>query len=176
VPAKPEWLLHIPEIRGVLESLDFPVIDRAMLEQLFGLRRRRAIELLHRFGGFQAGRTFLIDRLRLIEELKAIEEGAEFAVESRRRQKLRDHLNEVHRRLRAKRVVIEVGRDALSSQVRSLGDGVVLKAGDLHIEFSGTEDLLTKLFRLSRAAADDFEAFQLLAEGAGQGSRRLLLD
>ena len=67
MPAKPAWLLHIPEIVTMLESFEVPVVDRASIERLFGLRRRRAIELLHHFGGYQAGRTFLIDRRSLIE-------------------------------------------------------------------------------------------------------------
>jgi hypothetical protein len=36
----------------------------------------------------------------------------------------------------------------------------------LHIDFSGMEDLLGKLFELSRALADDFEAFKSLAESS----------
>src|SRR4029077_8723306 len=44
MPAKAPWLLRIPEIAAMLEILDVPVVDRAMVERLFGLRRRRAIE------------------------------------------------------------------------------------------------------------------------------------
>ena len=58
MPAKAQWLLQIPEIVSLLETFEVPVVDRAIIERLFGLRRRRAIELLHRFGGYQAGRTF----------------------------------------------------------------------------------------------------------------------
>ena len=63
--AKPKWLLNIPEIRRQLSELVAPVVDRDMVERLFDLRRRRAIELMHCFGGFQSGRTFLINRLQL---------------------------------------------------------------------------------------------------------------
>jgi hypothetical protein len=45
MPAKPEWLLRLPDIRAELEHLDVPVVDRAGIERIFGLRRRRAIEL-----------------------------------------------------------------------------------------------------------------------------------
>lgn len=176
MPAKPQWLLYLPAIRGVLETLDFPVIDRAMVERLFGLRRRQAIKLLHRFGGFQAGRTFLIDRGKLIDALKEIEGGAEFAAEASRRQRLSDHLQEAERELKAKQVVIKVEPTARYPRVKCLGDGVVLEPGTLHIEFSDTEDLLSKLLHLSRAAAYDYEAFQTASEGAGQGNRRLLMD
>jgi hypothetical protein len=48
-------------------------VDRAVIEQIFGLKRRQAIELLHQFGGYQAGRTFLLDRVRLLEALRSLE-------------------------------------------------------------------------------------------------------
>ena len=47
MPAKPLWLLHLPEIVEQLEVFDVPVIDRAIVERVFGLQRRRAIQLLH---------------------------------------------------------------------------------------------------------------------------------
>ena len=43
-----------------------------------------------------------------------------------------------------------------------LSDGVVLEPGHLHISFLGTEDLLSKLYALSQAAASDFVQFQAL--------------
>ena len=66
MPAKPEWLLRLPEIRAELEHLDVAIVDRAGIERIFGVRRRRAIELMHQFGGYQTGRTFLLDRVRLL--------------------------------------------------------------------------------------------------------------
>jgi hypothetical protein len=84
MPAKPLWLLHIPEIVSQLEAFDVPVVDRAIIERVFGLRRRQAIALLHRFGGYQAGRTFLVDRRLLIEHLRHLADGEEFQRECRR--------------------------------------------------------------------------------------------
>jgi hypothetical protein len=75
MPAKAEWLLRLPEIRAALERFDAPVVDRSVIEELFGLRRRRAIVLMHQLGGYQAGRTFLVDRLRLLGRLAASEDG-----------------------------------------------------------------------------------------------------
>lgn len=69
MPAKSEWLLRLPEIRAELERLDVSVVDRAGIERIFGLKRRRAIELMHQFGGYQTGRTFLLERARLLEAL-----------------------------------------------------------------------------------------------------------
>jgi hypothetical protein len=86
MPAKAPWLLQIPEIVAQLEVFDVPVVDRAIVERVFGLRRRRAIELLHRFGGYQAGRTFLIERRVLIDQLRRLAEGEDFQGESRRKE------------------------------------------------------------------------------------------
>lgn len=172
MPAKAQWLLHVAEIRDLLEQFDFPVIDRSMIEKLFGLRRRRAIELMHRFGGFQSGRTFLIDRQRLIHELKSIEEGAEFRQESRRRQRLAVRLEKLRRTRAAESVKIPVSPDAHSSRMSSLGPGVELKQGSLQITFTGAEDLLSKLFVLGQAAANDYDRFLAVTEGASPESRR----
>src|SRR5450759_3644990 len=90
MPAKPEWLLRLPEIRAELEHLGVPVVDRAGIDRIFGLRRRRAIELMHEFGGYQACRTFLLERARLLEALHSLESLEDYAVEKRRRERLRD--------------------------------------------------------------------------------------
>ena len=37
MPAKAPWLLHLPEIVAQLEVFDVPVVDRAMVESVFGL-------------------------------------------------------------------------------------------------------------------------------------------
>jgi hypothetical protein len=43
MPAKPLWLLHILEVASQLETFDVPVLDRSIIERVFGLRRRQAI-------------------------------------------------------------------------------------------------------------------------------------
>ena len=170
MPAKALWLLQIPEIVSQLETLDVPVVDRAIIEHFFGLRRRRAIELLHRFGGYQAGRTFLIDRRLLIEHLQRLAEGEEFQAERQRKERLGDAVGQLRRYRIASRVKIPVQNDMLGQGVTGLSDGVVLEPGHLHISFLGTEDLLSKLYALSQAAAKDFDRFRAAAEPVQQRS------
>ena len=166
MPAKPLWLLQIPEIVSLLETFDVPVLDRAIIERLFGLRRRRAIELLHRFGGYQAGRTFLVDRRLLIEHLRRLADGEELQRESRRRERLGHTVDQLHRSQTAARVKISVQPDVFSRKLADLSPGVALEAGHLHIAFAGTEDLLGKLFELSQAASNDFDRFRAATETA----------
>jgi hypothetical protein len=169
MPAKPLWLSRIPEILSQLEAFNVPV-DRALVEHLFGLRRRQAIELLHRFDGYQAGRTFLIDRLQLMERLRSLEEGEEFQREGMRKERLRRAIDEFRRDQRAARVKIPVRPEVFSRRLAGLPPEVALEAGHLHIAFSGTEDLLRKPFELSQAARNDFDRFRAAAEPAERRS------
>jgi hypothetical protein len=166
MPAKAQWFLQIPEILSLLEAFEVPVVDRAVIERLFGLRRRRAIELLHRFGGYQAGRTFLVDRRRLIDHLRRLADGEEFQRESRRKERLDHTADQLRRHQIAARVKISVQPDVFRRKLADLLPGVALEAGHLHIAFSGTEDLLSKLFAFSQAASNDFDRFQSVAEAA----------
>jgi hypothetical protein len=84
MPSKPEWLLRLPEIRAELEHLEVSVVDRSGIERILGLKRRRAIELMHQFGGYQAGRTFLLDRARLLGALQSLESKDDYTTEKRR--------------------------------------------------------------------------------------------
>jgi hypothetical protein len=164
MPARALWLLHIPEIIAMLEMFDVPVVDRAIIERLFGLRRRRAIELLHRFGGYKAGRTFLVDRRLLIEHLRRLADGEEFQQERQRKERLGHTVDQLRRHQTAARVKISVQPDVFSRKLAELSAGVALGPGHLHIEFSGTEDLLSKLYELSQAASNDFDRFRAAAE------------
>src|ERR1039458_733211 len=128
--AKAEWLLRLPEIRAELEHLDVPVVDRAGIEHLFGLRRRRAIELMHQFGGYQAGRTFLVDRARLLEALQSLESQEDYAVEKRRRERLQDVVEASREHMISTRVRIPVRAAAARASLDRLGPGGLLWSGE----------------------------------------------
>jgi hypothetical protein len=163
MPMKKTWLLRLTEIREELTAMQVPVVDRAIFERLFGVRRRRAIQLLHYFDGYQSGRTFLIDRLSLIEQLAPLEASAEFAVEQRRRQRLVESLEKPRRSRAGARVIIPV---TAVHNGTLLPDGVQLDCGTLRVEFAEVRDLLAKLYAIAQAAAADFEAFRAAAEKA----------
>ena len=164
MPAKAAWLLKIPEIVTMLEAFIVPVVDRAIIEHLFGLRRRQAIELLHRFGGYQAGKTFLVDRHVLIENLRSLAAGEEFGRESRRKERLDGAIDQLRRHQAAARVSIPVPPDVYNRRVKDLSAGVALEPGHLHVAFSGAEELLGKLYELAQVASNDFDRFRAAAE------------
>ena len=161
----PSWILQLTEIRKTVEALDVPVLDRASFENLFGVRRRRAIQLMHRFGGFQSGRTFLIDRRRLLEELGSIND-VDGERELSRRTKLADELEKTKALFPARKVRISALAAVRDNKMSDLPPGVQLRAGELRIEFHGTEDLLRQLFELSQSIVNDYGRFEEVCEGS----------
>lgn len=157
MPRKSEWLLSLPFLCSQLKELSAPVVDRAMFEVLFGVRRRRAVQLMHRFGGFQSGKTFLIERSSLLRQLEALASSEDFGVESQRRERLSSQLDQVRQFARAARVKIAAGPEVYQTRMSSLPEGVRLDPGRLTIEFGSQEQLLERLFALSQALMNDFE-------------------
>src|SRR5581483_891174 len=97
MPVKKTWLLRLPQIREELAGMEVPVIDRGVFERIFGVRRRRALQLMHYFGGLQTGQAFLIDRISLLRQLEPLEASTEFALERSRRQRLTEDLEKLRR-------------------------------------------------------------------------------
>jgi len=169
MPAKPLWFLHIREIRSMLEEVSLPVIDRAVIQRVFCLGRRQAIKLMHKLGASQAGRTFLIERSRLVAELDKIIATGEYQQEEARREKLTAALARFQRTRRAEVVRIPVSGDVFGSGMSTVPEAVHLQPGRLEVSFTGCEDLLKKLFALAQAAANDFDAFRERSDGSGRG-------
>lgn len=168
MPAKAQWLLRVPEILEELSALDVPVVDRAICERLFHLRRRRAIDLMRCFGGYQAGRTFLIDRPKLAAQLEQIRDSPDFKMEWHRKERLAERLEAIRRLQAGAHVAIPVELEVLSRRLPDLPAGVGLSPGALHIQFQSSEELLSKLFALAQAIANDYEAFEKRASPEAQ--------
>jgi hypothetical protein len=160
MPAKAQWLLRIPEILAEVSALDVPVLDRAVCERLFRLRRRRAIDLIRGFGGYQVGRTFLVDRPKLVAQLEQIRDSPNFKMEYRRKERLSEKLDAIRRLQAGARVAIAVEPETLRQRLPDLPAGVTLNPGALHIRFQSPEELLSQLFALAQAIANDYEAFE----------------
>jgi hypothetical protein len=165
MPAKAQWLLRVPEILEELQALDVPVVDRAVCERLFRLRRRRSIDLIRFFGGYQAGRTFLIDRPKLVTQLRQIRDSPDFKMEWQRKERLAERLEAMRRLQAGARVAITVEPQVLGQRLPDLPSGVGLSPGTLHIQFETPEELLSKLFALAQAIANDYEAFEKRTSG-----------
>jgi hypothetical protein len=154
MPRKAEWLQYVTSAIEQLHAFPAPVIDRATLEKLLQVHRRDAIRLMHRFGGYQTSRTFLIGRLALLQQLESIARGEPYQNEMKRRQKLQSSLKP--------RKTILAARDVWDRKLAELPPGTRFKSGILEIEFQNAEQLLERLFELAQAIHNDYEQFEAL--------------
>jgi hypothetical protein len=159
MPAKSSWWLKIPEIVLALSAMQVPVVDRKTFERLFGVRRRRAMQLAQQFGGYRAGNTSLVDRLALIDNLRRLEADPDVIFEQRRKQKISDELEEVRRHSKAATVLIQALPAARHGTQWTLPSGVQIADGKLTVGFASVEELMARLYGLAQAAAADFERF-----------------
>jgi hypothetical protein len=164
VPRKLEWMEQLPAALDELRTFPCPVVDRAVLQNVFRIERRTAIRLMHQFGGYQSGRTFLIDRKRLIGRLEQIVRGEDYGVERDRRTRLADELEKTRRLAPGRKIKIDTAADVREREMKDLAAGIHLRPGELRIEFFGAEDLLRHLFELSQAMVNDFGRFRAAVE------------
>ncbi len=164
MPRKSEWTEQLPSALDELRRFPAPVIDRAILEKVLRIGRRTAIRLMNRFGGFQSGKTFLIDRLQLIAKLEETACGDAVTAERDRRFRLSDELDKTRRLAPGRKVRIDTAADVRDRVMQDLPVGIHLRPGELRIEFFGAEDLLRHLYELSQAMVNDFGRFQEAVE------------
>lgn len=162
MPAPPNWLTRIPEILDWLRAIESPVVGRQAIEEIFRLRRRQAIHLMHRFGGFQLGRTFVIDRLKLMDQLERLRADPKYWWEVARRKRFSQALTQIRAYSRASNVTLPVSMPCPNEAAPPLPAGVELRPGELRVQFHSAVDLLGKLYEVAQRAAADLEDFEKL--------------
>ena len=118
MPARPQWLLAIPDAIRQLEALDRELLVRRDIERLFNVSRSRAAQLMHTFGADLTGYARTLPRTRLLRQLRTYREGTEFRVEQVRRAHLMTELRKA--RLTGIRVTVPV-RSARRASVGPAG-------------------------------------------------------
>ncbi len=159
MPDKPLWLQRIPSILADLDGFPAPVLDRFTIEQLFGVSRRQAVRLMHLFGGYQAGRTFLVHRSEIQHRLRTIDSSAKADQDRNQKRRIWRELTEHRSRVKAVAVPIPGVEHAPNLGLAGLPDGVWLQRHRLEISFSHPEELLQKLYLLSQALVEDYDRF-----------------
>lgn len=165
MPRKTEWIHRIPAALAILEDSPAPLIDRGDLERLLDVSPRQALRILNALGAAMAGRNLFISREELIHRLGRLHAGEEAQYERRRLQRLDRTLARLARDLRARQVPVAATPEARNSRFPSLPPSVRLRPGRLEVDFEGPEELLTRLFELSQAVANDYGIFEAACTG-----------
>ncbi len=137
MPYKPYWLQRLPEIIEQLKELPVDTIDRPTFQAIFGLRRRRAIELMHSLGSHRGGRGFVLDRAALVKRLKSF-----------------DMVTQYHWEEQVRLECVVMHRNGTGATTAKGSNGNHLGPRRVLLEFWDEAELTKKLLALLRAACD----------------------
>jgi hypothetical protein len=168
MPAQPAWFHRLDRILEALRKMESSHLDRQAVEKLFGVRERRARQLMAGLPGLQAGNAFAVERLALLKRLEETSASGPFQWEVNRRARVADDLERARRLLPGRNVLIPSAPDVRERRLAGLSGDIALKPGELRIEFFGAEDLASKLFELSQAMANDWTTFAEAVEPVPQ--------
>ena len=166
MPAKPRWLLAIPDAIRQLEALDREVLTRRDIEQLFGVSRARAATLMQTFGAELTGNQRTLPRAQLLRQLRRHRTRAAFRGEATRR----DRVVTAIRQARLTGIRVAVPSEALEARLSGLPAGVSVEPGRIEVRFRGAQDAVGRLFALAQALTNDYEQFEALVDGATPGA------
>ena len=156
MPDKPFWYDRLEEIIGQIENLPEPFLDRATLEFLLGIGRRRAQQILQPLVRRTLGKNGLAAKQDVIAHLRHLAAGETAVFEKKRRQRLSAILDQLHAEARQPRVLVEAPTTIVNQELDSLPPGVHLAPGRILIEaFRTPEEAHQKLLALAMAMAND---------------------
>ena len=144
MPAKPRWLLAIPDAIKQLEALDQDLLTRRDIERLFGVSKVRATQLMTAFGAGRTGHLLTLPRAALLRQLRRPRTRAAVRGEATRR----DRVVTAIRQARLIGILAAVPRAALEARLAGLPDGVSVEPGRIEVRFSSAKDAVGRLFAL----------------------------
>lgn len=161
MPAKPSWYSKLAEVIRELERMPRPFVDRATVEFLLGVGRRRAQQILAPCITDRVGTNGLADRVALIAHLRRIAEGDDSHYERQRRRNVAGILTQLQKeRLERPRLLVEAPVRILNQEFVNLPVGIDLEPGRISVTFDQPQQALEKLLALAMAISNDFECFE----------------
>ena len=163
MPAKPTWCSDLPHILQVLRASPRSFVDRATVENLLGVGRRRAQQILAPCVSDRIGANGLADRQQLMTRLEQLARGEELTFEVQRRQRFARSFQQLRQeRIRQPQLLVEAPAQIVNTQFRDLPPGVHLEPGTLRVDFHTPQEALEKLLALAMAISNDFQLFERL--------------
>jgi hypothetical protein len=145
---------YIHKLAGILAEArspkPIPFLRRRDIEALFGLKKRQAVNLMHRIGAIRVSRELAVDQRDLIAWLEQMLSNPSATAEWRRHERVIDRIIELKAETAARAVKIVLPDPAPSIE---LPDGVSLQPGLLTVSFESEQQLLERLFLLARVLA-----------------------
>jgi hypothetical protein len=161
MPAKPAWYSRINDIIRELESLPRPFVDRATVEFLLGVGRRRAQQIMAPSITDHVGTNGLADRALLIARLRRVAQSDDGYYEVERRRKVARAIDRLRQeRIEQPQLLVEAPVAVVNQELEYLPPGVRLEPGRVTVEFDEPRQALEKFLALAMAISNDFDRFE----------------
>ena len=161
MPAKPSWYGKLESVIEDLRASPRSFVDRATVEFLLGVGRRRAQQIMAGCITDHVGANGLADREKLIERLQGLAESEARYYEVRRRDKVAEVLGRLRQqRLERPQLFVEAPAAVVHQGLEDLPPSVRVEPGRVTVEFEEPHELLEKLLALAMAISNDFDAFE----------------
>jgi hypothetical protein len=165
MPDKPTWCGQLAEITQHLRDLPDPWVDRQTLQNLLGVGRRRAQQILAPCVRRQIGANGVADREALVAHLNRLAAGEASQYEHQRRRRLAEKIGRFQRE-RSTAVLVEAPTAVVNQQLEQLPAGVSITPGRITVSFGSTREALEKLLALAMAVGNDPLLFERMATGS----------
>lgn len=150
----PGYPTYIHKVAGILDEArspkPIPFFRRRDIEALFGLKKRQAVNLMHRIGAIRVSRELAVEQRDLVRWLEQLLSDPSAVAEWQRHEKVIDRIVELKAETAARAIKIVLPE---GSPISEMPAGVSLQPGLLQITFDTPEQLLERLFLLARAIA-----------------------
>ena len=160
MPARPKWLLRVPDAIEQLDRLNRDIVTRLDVQTLLGVGKSRANTLMVEFGARRTGSMLTIARTVLLDVLKKRRAGRVFRIEADRQENLYSAL----RRARTGGVRFRVPIETTGTRLKNLPEGVTVGESRITVEYGGPKEALAKLYSLAQALANDYARFEALTD------------
>lgn len=161
MPDKPTY---IHKLEGILAEArspkPIPFFRRQDIEALFGLKKRQAVNLMHRVGAVRVSRELAVEQRELVRWLKRMVADPSVAAEQRRQQTVIERIIELKAETAARAIKIVLPD---RGPAVDLPDGVSLQPGLLTIRFENDQQMLERLFLLARVLATQPQVLHCLS-------------
>lgn len=161
MPNHPSYIHKFAEILAEARApKPIPFFRRRDIEALFGLKKRQAVNLMHRIGAIRVSRELAVDKRDLIRWLEQRFEDPSVAIEQQRHERVIDRIVELKAETAARAIKIVLPDP---KPFVELPDGVSLQPGLLTISFANDQQLLERLFLLARVLASQPQVLSSLS-------------
>ncbi len=151
MPDNPTYIHKLEEIlTAACSPKPIPFFRRRDVEALFGLKKRQAVNLMHRIGAVRVSRELAVEQRDLVRWLERMISDPSVAVEQRRHDAVIGRIVELKAETAARAIKIVLPEANPSAD---LPEGVSLQPGLLTISFENDRQLLERLFLLARILA-----------------------